>query len=173
LYHGIVGWRPRRRRGLTKPDTTAAPAPDLVSQLFAPDQPEVAWCGDLTWIPTDEGWLSWPPGSCSAGQWASTITTLSWSATRWTPRWRELVRLPEVELVDRHHWPTRAQARAAIFVWIAWRISRSPACGRPSGPGDAARYGLVARRRCRASQVDGADLGDQPGLLPVALSRSP
>jgi putative transposase len=27
--HGIVGWRPRRRRSLTKPDTTAAPAPDL------------------------------------------------------------------------------------------------------------------------------------------------
>jgi putative transposase len=26
----------------------------------------------------------------------------------------------KVELVDRHHWRTRAQARAAIFAWIAW-----------------------------------------------------
>ena len=32
--HGIVGYRPRRRRSLTRPDTTAAPAPDLVGRLF-------------------------------------------------------------------------------------------------------------------------------------------
>jgi putative transposase len=54
--HGIVGHRPRRRRGLTKADTTP-PAPDLVGRLFNPDQPDVAWCGDLTFIPTEEGWL--------------------------------------------------------------------------------------------------------------------
>ena len=46
--HGIVGWRPRRRRSLTKPDTTAAPAPDLLGRLFDPDQPDVAWCGDVS-----------------------------------------------------------------------------------------------------------------------------
>ena len=32
--HGIVGYRPRRRRSLTKQDTTAAPAPDLLGRLF-------------------------------------------------------------------------------------------------------------------------------------------
>jgi putative transposase len=55
--HGIVGHRPRRRRSLTKPDQGAAPAPDLLGRLFDPDQPDVAWCGDVTSIPTDEGWL--------------------------------------------------------------------------------------------------------------------
>ena len=55
--HGIVGHRPRRRRSLTKPDTGAPPAPDLLGRLFDPDRPDVAWCGDVTYIPTDEGWL--------------------------------------------------------------------------------------------------------------------
>ncbi len=45
--HGIVGHRPRRRRSLTKPDAAAAPAPDLLGRLFDPDQPDVAWCGDV------------------------------------------------------------------------------------------------------------------------------
>ncbi|MDP8931960.1 MAG: IS3 family transposase, partial [Actinomycetota bacterium] len=55
--HGIVGHRPRRRRSLTRQDTNAAPAPDLLGRLFDPDRPDVAWCGDLTYIRTDEGWL--------------------------------------------------------------------------------------------------------------------
>jgi putative transposase len=55
--HGIVGWRPRRRRSLTRQDRGMAPAPDLLGRLFDPDRPDVAWCGDVTWIPTDEGWL--------------------------------------------------------------------------------------------------------------------
>jgi len=55
--HGIVGHRPRRRRGLTKADTAAPPAPDLVGRLFDPDQPDRIWVSDLTYIPTDEGWL--------------------------------------------------------------------------------------------------------------------
>jgi putative transposase len=42
---------------LTKPDTSTSPAPDLLGRLFDPDQPNVAWCGDITCIPTDEGWL--------------------------------------------------------------------------------------------------------------------
>jgi putative transposase len=54
---GIVGWRPRRRRSLTKPDAGAAPAPDLLGRLFDPARPDVAWCGDITYIPTEEGWL--------------------------------------------------------------------------------------------------------------------
>jgi putative transposase len=55
--HELVGHRPRRRRSLTKPDTSTSPAPDLLGRLFDPDQPDVAWCGDITCIPTDEGWL--------------------------------------------------------------------------------------------------------------------
>jgi putative transposase len=55
--HGISGYRPRRRRNLTKQDTTTPPAPDLLGRLFDPDQVDVAWCGDVTYIPTDEGWL--------------------------------------------------------------------------------------------------------------------
>jgi transposase InsO family protein len=54
---GIVGHRPRRRRGLTKADAAAPPAPDLLGRLFDPDRPDMAWCGDVTYIPTDEGWL--------------------------------------------------------------------------------------------------------------------
>jgi putative transposase len=52
--HSIAGWRPRRRRSLTRPDAGAAPAPDLLGRLFDPDQPDVAWCSDVTWIPTGE-----------------------------------------------------------------------------------------------------------------------
>jgi transposase InsO family protein len=29
----------------------------LLGRRFDPDQPDVAWCGDITCIPTDEGWL--------------------------------------------------------------------------------------------------------------------
>jgi transposase InsO family protein len=55
--HGIVGYRPRRRRSLTRQDRAAPPAPDLLGRLFDPDQVDLAWCGDITYIPTDEGWL--------------------------------------------------------------------------------------------------------------------
>jgi putative transposase len=55
--HGLVGYRPRRRRSLTKPDASSPPAPDLLGRQFDPAQPDVAWCGDITYLPTDEGWL--------------------------------------------------------------------------------------------------------------------
>jgi transposase InsO family protein len=55
--HELVGHRPRRRRNLTKPDANTPPAPDLLGRRFNPERPNVAWCGDLTFIPTDEGWL--------------------------------------------------------------------------------------------------------------------
>jgi transposase InsO family protein len=31
--------------------------PDLVERRFAPGEPDVAWAGDITYIPTGEGWL--------------------------------------------------------------------------------------------------------------------
>jgi hypothetical protein len=94
--HGIVGHRPRRRRSLTKQDQAAAPAPDLLGRLFDPDQVDVAWCGDVTYVPTDEGW----PYLASVIDLASRhllgyamapTTTPSWPATPWTPRWRPVV----------------------------------------------------------------------------------
>jgi putative transposase len=174
--HGIVGYRPRRRRSLTKADAGAAPAPDLLGRLFDPDQPDVAWCGDVTWIPTEEGWLylasvidlasrhllgysmgthhdaalvvvaldaavatrgrarmpdttfhtdrgsEYTSGACveactrlglrrSMGRTGSCLDNAvaeSWFASL------------KVELVGRAHYRTRAEARAAIFRWIAW-----------------------------------------------------
>jgi putative transposase len=171
--HGILGHRPRR---LTRPDTTAAPAPDLLGRLFDPDRPDVAWCGDITYIPTDQGWLyltsvidlasrqllGWSMGdhhdarlvtgaldaavaargrrqmpdtifhtdrgaeysssACVAacarlglrrsmgrtGSCLDNAVAESWFASL------------KVELVDRAHYRTRAEARAAIFAWIHW-----------------------------------------------------
>ena len=42
--YGIVGYRPRRRRSLTKPDVGTAPAPDLLGRLFDPERPAL-WGG--------------------------------------------------------------------------------------------------------------------------------
>jgi transposase InsO family protein len=174
--HGIVGHRPRRRRSLTRPDTTAAPVPDLLGRLFDPDQPDVAWCGDVTWIPTEEGWLylasvidlasrrllGWSMGTrhdaqlvCDALQAAvstrghqqmpdtifhtdrgseytsgacvaacarlglrrSMSRTGSCLDNAVAESWFASLK---VELVDRARYRTRAEARTAIFAWIAW-----------------------------------------------------
>ena len=174
--HGIVGHRPRRRRSLTKPDTATPPAPDLLGRLFNPDRPDVAWCGDITYIPTDEGWLylasvldlasrhllGWSMGTHHDAQLVTGALDAA-VATRGRPRMPDTIfhtdrgaeytsaacvdacaRLGlrrsmgrtgscldnavaesffatlKVELVDRHHYRTRAEARASIFRWIAW-----------------------------------------------------
>ncbi|KAB1923674.1 IS3 family transposase [Micromonospora sp. ALFpr18c] len=54
---GIVGITRRRRRGLTKQDQTAAPAPDLIGRDFTADAPGQRLVGDITYLPTTEGWL--------------------------------------------------------------------------------------------------------------------
>jgi putative transposase len=174
--HGIAGYRPRRRRSLTRPDTTAAPAPDLLGRLFDPDQPNLAWCGDVTYIPTDEGWLylasvldlasrhllgysmsthhdtalvvdALDAAMATRGQHrmpdtifhtdrgsAYTSSACIQACTRLGLR-RSMSRTGscldnavaeswfaslKVELVSRHHYRTRAEARAAIFRWMAW-----------------------------------------------------
>jgi putative transposase len=178
--HGIVGHRPRRRRGLTKPDTAIPPAPDLVGRLFNPDQPDVAWCGDVTWIPTDEGWLylasvldlasrrllGWSmdqhhDAGLVCGALEAAVATRGRSrmdaTTFHSDRGSEYTSAAcidvcerlglrrsmgrtgscldnavaesffatlKVELVDRCHYRTRAQARASIFRWIAWYNQR-------------------------------------------------
>lgn len=56
--HSIVGiTRRRRRRSLTKQDATAAPAPDLIGRDFTAQAPGQRLVGDITYLPTEEGWL--------------------------------------------------------------------------------------------------------------------
>jgi transposase InsO family protein len=55
--HGIVGISRRRRRSLTKQDATAAPAPDLIHRDFTAPAPGLRFVGDITYLPTSEGWL--------------------------------------------------------------------------------------------------------------------
>ena len=178
--HQIVGWRPRRRRSLTQPDAASPPAPDLLGRLFDPDQPDLAWCGDITCIRTDEGWLylasvldlasrhllGW---SMSDHHDAHLVTSALDAAVATRGRQRmpgtifhtdrgaeytsaacrttcEQLGLHQsmgrtgscldnavaesffatlkVELVYRRHFRTRAQARTAVFAWIAWYNQR-------------------------------------------------
>lgn len=51
--HGITR---RKRRGLTKPDRKAAPAPDLVGRDFTAPRSGVKLVGDITFLPTLQGW---------------------------------------------------------------------------------------------------------------------
>jgi len=174
--HGIVGYRPRRRHSLTKPDQGAAPAPDLLGRLFDPERPDVAWCGDVTWIPTDEGWLylasvldlasrhllgysmsthhdaalvtdalqaavatrgrtPMPDTIFHTDRGAEYSSTACIAACQRLGLRRSMSRTGscldnavaeswfaslKVELVHRQHYRTRAEARAAIFAWIAW-----------------------------------------------------
>lgn len=53
---GLVARVRKRRRGLTKPGKKPA-APDRIGRKFTAAAPDVAWCGDLTEVVTDEGKL--------------------------------------------------------------------------------------------------------------------
>ncbi len=56
--NGIYARDGRRRKVRTTiPDVSAPPLPDLVGRRFAPGEPGERTCGDITYIPTDEGWL--------------------------------------------------------------------------------------------------------------------
>lgn len=173
--HGIVGHRPRKRRSLTKPDAAAAPLPDLVGRLFNPDRPDHSWVGDVTYIPTGDGWLylasaldlgsrrlvGYAMGAAHDAQLAEAalehaVTTRGvapmagtiFHSDRGSEYTSRLFRTAckrlglrqstgrtgscldnaaaesffaslKVELVNRTHYATRAEARAAIFAWIA------------------------------------------------------
>ncbi len=56
---GLAGQHRRRRHRTTIPDPHAATRPDLVLRDFQPDPTRVdtRWCGDITYIATEEGWL--------------------------------------------------------------------------------------------------------------------
>lgn len=55
--HQIVGVHKPAKVRTTIPAEETPPLPDLVGRLFDPGQPDVCWCGDITYIPTGEGWL--------------------------------------------------------------------------------------------------------------------
>ncbi len=55
--HGIVGVHKPAKVRTTIPAEDAAPLPDLVRRNFAPGVPDVAWVGDISYIPTGQGWL--------------------------------------------------------------------------------------------------------------------
>ena len=55
--HQIAGIRPRRPKRTTIPARTAAKLPDLLGRRFAPGAPDRAWCSDITYVRTGEGWL--------------------------------------------------------------------------------------------------------------------
>jgi transposase InsO family protein len=55
--HGLVGRHRRRQCRTTFPGPDGFVIPDLVGRRFAPGAPDVAWCQDITYIGTGEGWL--------------------------------------------------------------------------------------------------------------------
>ena len=54
--HNIVGYTPTKRRVTTIPDA-AHRIPDRIRRDFFPDDLDVKWCGDISYIPTWEGFL--------------------------------------------------------------------------------------------------------------------
>ena len=55
--HGMAGRHRRRTCRTTFPGPDGYQIPDLVGRRFGPGAPDVAWCQDVTYIPTREGWL--------------------------------------------------------------------------------------------------------------------
>jgi len=53
----IAGKHGRRKLVTTRRDKDATPAPDLVQRDFTAEGPDHLWVGDITYIPTGEGWL--------------------------------------------------------------------------------------------------------------------
>ncbi|MFF4283673.1 IS3 family transposase [Streptomyces kronopolitis] len=54
---GIRGVTRRKRRSLTRADKQARPAPDLIGRDFHAEIPGTRLVGDITYLPTADGWL--------------------------------------------------------------------------------------------------------------------
>jgi transposase InsO family protein len=54
---GLVGGHRRRRARTTVADPAPAPAPTLVARDCTAPAPDRLWIGDITYVPTREGWL--------------------------------------------------------------------------------------------------------------------
>ena len=55
--HGICGIHKRRRPRWRRDSAAQQAPPDLVRRRFGPGRPDSVWAGDITYIPTGEGWL--------------------------------------------------------------------------------------------------------------------
>lgn len=55
--HGIVAKRVRRFRLARAARHQAPPAPNLLDRCFSANRPNQVWVGDITFVPTREGWL--------------------------------------------------------------------------------------------------------------------
>ncbi|WP_030187225.1 IS3 family transposase [Streptomyces sp. NRRL S-813] len=55
--HDIHGITRHKRHSLTRPDVKAKPAPDLIGRDFHAERPGTKLVGDITYLPTAEGWL--------------------------------------------------------------------------------------------------------------------
>lgn len=55
--NGICGVFKAAKVRTTIPAEDNPPIPDLVGRRFNPGRPDATWCGDITYIRTDEGWL--------------------------------------------------------------------------------------------------------------------
>ena len=55
--HEIVGVHKPAKLRTTIAVEDAPPLPDLIGRCFDPGAPDVAWVGDITYIPTGQGWL--------------------------------------------------------------------------------------------------------------------
>ncbi|NAS20101.1 DDE-type integrase/transposase/recombinase [Herbidospora sp. NEAU-GS84] len=58
-HAGITGQAPQAPADHHDPALDAGPRPDLIGRHFQPDPDgiDTRWCGDITYIATDEGWL--------------------------------------------------------------------------------------------------------------------
>jgi putative transposase len=54
---GLRSKRAKRFRHTTQADAAHAPSPNLLVRRFARDTPHEAWCGDITFIWTEQGWV--------------------------------------------------------------------------------------------------------------------
>ncbi|MFC0071947.1 IS3 family transposase [Umezawaea endophytica] len=54
---GVIGFTRRRRRSLTRVDAIEAPVPDLIGRDFTAPAPGWRLVGDITYVPTREGWF--------------------------------------------------------------------------------------------------------------------
>jgi len=54
---GLKGVSRRRRPATTIRDKSTRPAPDLVDRDFTAEEPDELWVADVTYVPTDGGYL--------------------------------------------------------------------------------------------------------------------
>jgi hypothetical protein len=144
---GLVGCHRRRRRGLTRPDPAATPAPDLVGRLFDPGAPDRTWFADISYIPTEQGWLylaavldgcsrrvvGWPWPTISAPNWP-------WTPSRWrgndaSPRGGSSVTATAAASTPPASTPGPWRLPGSARAWGGWRpVSTTPPARASSRP---------------------------------------